>query len=71
MVGLANDYLLTGAVCQKQKVEGIRYEARSCGRSSPDTLAFLSLRNAQTIEPTTAWTAVSSPVEAPGTRFYT
>ena len=25
------------------------------------TLGFLSLRNAQTIEPTTAWFAVSSP----------
>ena len=24
----------------KRKVEGIRYEARSRGRSSPDTLAF-------------------------------
>ena len=32
------------------------------------TPCFLSLRNAQTIEPTTAWTAVSSPIL--GTRFY-
>ena len=60
MVGLANDYLLTGAVCQKQKVEGIRYEARSCGRSSPDTLAFLSLRNAQMIE-SLYWTKLQRP----------
>ena len=31
-------------------------------------LRFSSLRNAQTIEPTTAWTAVSPLVQAPGTR---
>ena len=37
-----------------RKVGGTRYKARSRGRSSPDTLAFFSLRNAQTIEPTTA-----------------
>ena len=28
---------------------GVRYEARGRGRSSPDSLVFLSLRNAQTI----------------------
>ena len=44
---------------EKGKLEA--YEARSRGRSSPDTLAFSSLRNAQTIEPTTAWTAVLWP----------
>ena len=38
----------------KRKVGGIRYEARS-----PRHLDFLNLRNAQTIEPTTDWTAVS------------
>ena len=47
--------------CQKRKVGGVRYEARSCGRSSPDWFGFLSLRNPQTIEPTTAWIAVPAP----------
>ena len=46
---------------EKKESWGKRYEARSRGRTSPESLAFLSLRNAQTIEPTTAWTAVSSP----------
>ena len=32
-------------------------------------LVFLSLRNAQTIEPTTAWTADSSPHESTGHSF--
>ena len=54
---------------KEMKVGAKRYEARSRGCSSPDTLVFLT--PAQTIEPTTAWTAASSPVEAPGTRFYT
>ena len=36
----------------KKNVGGVRYESRSRGRSPPD---LLSLRNAQTIEPTTAW----------------
>ena len=45
---------------KKRKVRVKRYEARSRGRSSPDSLAFSSLRNARTIEPTTAWTAVPS-----------
>ena len=44
--------LITG---KKRKVGGIRCEARSCGRSSPKLLGFLS----QMIEPT-AWAAVSS-----------
>ena len=43
----------------KKESCGIRYEARSRGRSSPN-LVFLSLQNAQTIELTTTWTAVSS-----------
>ena len=43
----------------KKKVGRVRYEARSRGRSSPDS--FLSPRNAQTIEPTNAWSTVSSP----------
>ena len=38
----------------KRKVR-LRYEARSRGRSYPDSFGFLSLRNAQTIEPTTSW----------------
>ena len=32
-------------------------------------LGFLSLRNGQTIEPTTAWTAVSSPSRSTGYSF--
>ena len=44
-------------VQEKRKVGGIRYEARSRRRSSPHSLAFFSLRNAQNIEPTIAWTA--------------
>ena len=51
---------------EKRKVWGIRYRARSRGRSSPD---FLSLRNAQTIGPTTARTAVSSPSGNTGYSF--
>ena len=40
----------------ERKVWCIRYEARSCGRSSLDSSGFFSrLRNAQTIEPTTDW----------------
>ena len=51
---------------------GTRYEARYGAHAMKRPAAgahlrmFLSLRNAQTIEPTTAWTAV----EALGTRFY-
>ena len=41
-------------VKEKRKVGGKRYEARSRGRSSPDTLAFWACEHAQTIEPTTA-----------------
>ena len=28
------------------------------------------MRNSETIEPTTAWTAVPCPIKAPDTRFY-
>ena len=38
----------------KKKVGGIRYEASSCERSSPDPMTFLSLQNVQMIKPTTA-----------------
>ena len=44
---------MTGARKGKGKVGDIRYEAQHLG--------FLSLRNAQTIDPSTAWTAVSLP----------
>ena len=40
---------------KKLKVCGTRYKARSRGRSISRHLGFLSLRNAQTIEPTTGW----------------
>ena len=42
-------------------VGGMRDEARSRRRSSIRSLAFLNLRNAQTIEQTTASAGVSSP----------
>ena len=45
---------------RKRKNRGTRYKARSGGRSC-SSLAFLSRRNAETLEPTTARTAVSSP----------
>ena len=41
------------------------YEARSCERSSPD---FLSLRNAQTIKPSTAWAPDNRADSCLGTR---
>ena len=50
----------------ERKVRGIRHGARSCRRSSSDCLAFLSLRNPQTIEPITDLTAVSSPSSSTG-----
>ena len=52
---------------EKRKVWGKCYEVCSHECSSPDTLVFLSLQNTQTIEQTTAWTAVSSQVKAQGT----
>ena len=54
-----NETGMCSSICKRwytQNVGGIRYEARSRGCSSPDFLAFLSLRNiTQTIEPTTKW----------------
>ena len=50
----AMDVCHAGAYWEMKKVGGVLHEARSRGRSSPDTLAFLSLRNTQTIEPVTA-----------------
>ena len=49
------------------KVGGIRYEARSRGRASPDTLDFWH----QTIEPTTAWTPDDRADYCLGTRRWT
>ena len=48
---------------------GIRYK-RSYWALISRLLGILSLRNAQTIERTTAWVAVSSLVQAPSIRFY-
>ena len=53
-------YVITALDVEKRKVWGVRYGARSRGRSSIDTLAFLSMRNAR-IEPTAAWAAASFP----------
>ena len=52
---------------RKTKVGGIRYKARSRGRSSPDTLDFWACER----EPTTAWTAVSSPSRSTRYAFFT
>ena len=56
---------------EKKNVWGKRYGARSCGPLVSRRFGFLSLQNARTIEPTTAWTVVSSTSEAPGTRCST
>ena len=58
---VTTEYPVTNVEKEKKKVGGKRYKARRCGRSSPDTLTFLSLRNAQTVEPTNVWAAVSFP----------
>ena len=39
--------------CKERNVGGIQYKARSRGNSSPNSLAFVCLRNAQTIGATT------------------
>ena len=51
----------------EREIVGIRYEARSCGRSIgkakwslPTPFGFSSLRNAHTTEPTTIWDAIFS-----------
>ena len=46
------------------KVGGIRYKARSRGRTSPDS-GFLSQRNAQTIKPTTVSLRLTQAVVVP------
>ena len=56
------DTRLTRRYRKRKENRCIRYVARSCGRSSPDSLAFLSLRNAQTLKPTTALAEVFSPI---------
>ena len=56
----------------KNESWGQWYEARSFVALISRLLGFLRLRSAQTIEPTTAWAAVSSLiVQVPGTRFFT
>ena len=66
-------WLLRGIIeAEKEKNESwdIHYEARSRGRSSPGGphLGFLSLRNAQTIEPTTARIRCGATADLSNTR---
>ena len=65
--------IVSGKFCDfctlfERKKRGKRYEARSWALIFRH-LGFLSLGNAQTMEPTTAWTAVSSPCGSTGYSF--
>ena len=56
---------------EKRKVGGTRYEARSRGRSFPDTLAFWACETPRRYSRLLPGLQFPPPVKAPGTSFYT
>ena len=54
-----------------RKVGGVRYEARSRGRSSPDSSAFWACETSRRQSRLLPGLQFPPPLQTPGTRFYT